>query len=76
MRDTPDDSGMSMLQALDLKPARGAVTWTGPVDGDLTHVGELTAQLERAGLETSEVRLREPCLEGVLLRLTGEELRA
>jgi ABC-2 type transport system ATP-binding protein len=76
LRDRPDESGASMLQALDLKPAHGAVTWTGPVDGDLTHVGELTAQLERAGLATSEVRLREPCLEGVLLRLTGEELRA
>jgi ABC-2 type transport system ATP-binding protein len=76
LRDRPDESAATMLQALDLKPARGAVTWTGPVDGDLTHVGELTARLERAGLEASEVRLREPCLEGVLLRLTGEELRA
>ena len=75
LRDRPDPSGESLLKELDLKPARGAVTWTGPVDGDLTHVGELTARLERAGLETSEVRLREPCLEGVLLRLTGEELR-
>jgi len=75
LRDRPDDSGTSLLQDLDLRPAHGAVTWTGPVDRDLTHVGELTAQLERAGLETSEVRLREPCLEGVLLRLTGEEFR-
>ncbi len=75
LRDRPDANGSSMLQALDLKPARGAVTWTGPVDGDMTHVGELAARLERAGLATSEVRLREPCLEGVLLRLTGEELR-
>ena len=75
LRDRPDASGATLLQKLDLKPARGAVTWTGPVDGDLTHVGELTAELERAGLATSEVRLREPCLEGVLLRLTGEELR-
>lgn len=75
LRDRPDDAGSSLLQGLDLKPARGAVTWTGPVDGDLTHIGELTARLDRAGLTTSEVRLREPCLEGVLLRLTGEEWR-
>lgn len=76
LREQPDPEGASILQALDLKPARGAVTWTGPVDDDLTHVGELTARLERAGLKAAEVRLREPCLEGVLLRLTGEELRS
>lgn len=76
LREPPNASGTSLLEALDLRPARGAVTWTGPVDGDLTHIGELTAQLDRAGLATSEVRLREPCLEGVLLRLTGEELPA
>jgi ABC-2 type transport system ATP-binding protein len=76
LRECPDAVGASLLEALDLKPAFGAVTWTGPFDGDLTHVGDLTARLERAGLVTSEVRVREPCLESVLLRLTGEEFRA
>ncbi len=76
LRDRPGDSARALLQSLDLKPAHGQVTWTGPVDGDSARMGELTARLERAGLETAEVRLREPCLEGVLLRLTGEELRA
>ena len=75
LREPPDDTGAAMLQALDLKPAHGAVTWTGPVQGDLAHVGDLTSKLEGVGLVTAEVRLREPCLEGVLLRLTGEELR-
>ena len=75
LRKKPDEAGTVLLQELDLSPAKGAVTWTGPVDGDLAHVGELTAHLQAAGLATAEVRVREPCLEGVLLRLTGEELR-
>ena len=74
LRQRPDSGGVSMLQDLDLRPAKGQITWTGPVDGDLAHVGELTTRLEHAGLETSEVQVREPRLEGVLLRLTGEEL--
>ncbi|MFQ5635370.1 MAG: ABC transporter ATP-binding protein [Gammaproteobacteria bacterium] len=74
LREPPDESGTSLLQALALRPADGAVTWTGAVDGDLMHVGDLTSRLERAGLVTAEVRLREPCLEGVLSRLTGEAL--
>jgi len=75
LRQRPDPGGVSMLQELDLRPAKGQITWTGPVDGDFAQLGELTTRLQRAGLETSEVQVREPCLEGVLLRLTGEELR-
>ena len=76
LRRKPDELGVSLLQNLDLRPAKGQITWTGPVDGDLAHVGEITSELQGAGLATAEVRVREPCLEGVLLRLTGEELRA
>jgi ABC-2 type transport system ATP-binding protein len=75
LRQKPDTAGSTLLQGLDLRPAKGHITWTGPVDGDLAHVGELTTRLEQAGLATAEVRVREPGLEGVLLRLTGEELR-
>ncbi|MDJ0927678.1 MAG: ABC transporter ATP-binding protein [Gammaproteobacteria bacterium] len=75
LRDVPDDSGVSLLQELELKPAHGSITWSGPVSSDLAHVGELTSRLQQAGLRTAEVRVREACLEGVLLRATGEELR-
>ncbi len=76
LRGRPDADGRLLLRDLDLRPDKSSTTWTGPVDGDLAHVGELTDQLHDAGLETAEVRVREPSLEGVLLRLTGEELSA
>ena len=75
LREQPDDAGASILASLALKPARGSITWNGPVDADLTHVGDLTARLEDSGIATAEVRLREPGLESVLLRLTGEEMQ-
>ena len=75
LRNEPDRHGIELLHTLELKPASGLVTWTGPVDGGLDRVSELTVRLETAGLETAEVRLREPCLEGVLLRATGRELQ-
>lgn len=75
LRSVPDESGAALLQGLDLRPARGSLTWTGPVHDDFNEVSELTRQLRGAGLETAEVRVRAPCLEGVLMRLTGEELQ-
>ncbi len=76
LRGRPNADGRILLRDLDLRPDKSSTTWTGPVDGDLAHVGELTDQLSMAGLAASEVRVREPSLEGVLLRLTGEELSA
>jgi ABC-2 type transport system ATP-binding protein len=75
LREPPDTRGIELLQSLDLQPARDDMTWNGPVDSSLAEVGDLTARLTNAGLATAEVRLREPGLEGVLLRLTGEELQ-
>ena len=71
----PPDSGVaSRLIDLGLSPAQGATIWTGPVDEGRGGLAAWATALEDVGLEAAEIRLREPTLEGVFLRLTGDEL--
>ena len=42
---------------------------------DFTDAVGWTRYLDAAGLKVREIRIREPNLEGVFLRVTGEELR-
>ncbi|RMF94868.1 MAG: ABC transporter ATP-binding protein [Gammaproteobacteria bacterium] len=74
LREVPDAPGRALLRSLDLRPARGELAWTGPVAGDFSRLGELDARLREVGLTPAELRVRAPGLEGVLLRVTGEEI--
>lgn len=64
----------SVLVERGLIALRGGRTWIGAVDGNYTDVAEWTRDLDAVGLNVTEIRVREPDLEGVFLRVTGEEL--
>ncbi len=74
LRTAPDPAGCALLRSLDLRPARGQLSWTGPIAGDFAQLGALNERLRAAGLVPAELRIREPGIEGVLLRVTGAEL--
>jgi ABC-2 type transport system ATP-binding protein len=69
----PEQSGM--LAGRGLTSMRGGLTWVGAVGHDFSDAAGWTRDLDGAGLNVREIRIREPNLEGVFLRVTGEELR-
>ena len=62
------------LAARGLSVSSNGLSLTGAVDGAGEKVAELGQALDRMGLGVQEIRLKEPGLEGVFLRLTGEVL--
>ena len=71
----PDAGQREQLRAAGLTPIQGGQSWTGGVAAGYDGVADWHHRLEAGGLEAAEIRVREPTLEGVFLRLTGEELR-
>ena len=57
-----------------LVAAPGSQTWTGCVAKGYEGVTDWNQRLAGLGLSAAEITVREPSLEGVFLRLTGEEL--
>ncbi len=57
-----------------LAPVHDGRTWTGSVDRDFDGVARWNQKLTDMALTAAEIRVREPSLEGVFLRLTGEVL--
>ncbi len=70
----PDAEQHRHLVAAGLSPIHGGRTWTGGVDHGYDGVTDWNHRLADMGLSAAEIRVREPSLEGVFLRLTGEEL--
>ncbi len=58
-----------------LTPGRGGLTWYGGADDEHADAGGWDHRLRELSLEIAEIRVRAPSLEGVYLRMTGEELR-
>ena len=57
-----------------LAPVHDGRTWTGSIDRDFDGVAQWNHRLTDMALDAAEIRVREPSLEGVFLRLTGEVL--
>jgi len=70
----PDGSQRAALMTAGLTGAHGDRTWTGSVTGGYDGVADWNHRLDGLGLAAAEIRVREPSLEGVFLKLTGEEL--
>jgi ABC-2 type transport system ATP-binding protein len=47
--------------------------WRGPLSGDYTALARLETQLQQASAHIAEIRLREPGLGGVFMRLMGRQ---
>jgi ABC-2 type transport system ATP-binding protein len=71
----PDKASHRSLLDEGFVGAHGGQTWTGSVTEGYDGAAEWHHRLERLGLNVAEIRIREPSLEGVFLRLTGEELK-
>lgn len=72
---TPDDAQTEQLQARDLFAGHSRLTWSGKVTGGYSDVGAWSEIFSTLGLGVAEIRIREPNLESVFLRVTGEELK-
>lgn len=57
-----------------LAPGRGGLTWYGATQNDQADARRWDDRMRDEALGVVEVRVRAPSLEGVYLRLTGEEL--
>ena len=66
----PDATQQAALRHEGLAPDPGGQTWTGPLPGGLDALAGLGERLARGELAVAELRLREPGLRGVFLRLT------
>lgn len=70
----PDGGQHQRLAAQGLTPVHDGRTWTGSVDHGYDGVADWNQRLADLQLMAAEIRVREPSLEGVFLRLTGEAL--
>ena len=71
--EAPDEPARAALAAEGLQETRIAQTWTARLPRDQTDVSAIERRLDGLGLGVSELRLREPGLRSVYLRLTGRE---
>ena len=72
----PAEPDRLRLEVLGLAPSHDRRVWTRRLETGIDDLSELTADLEREGLEVAEVRVREPGLRGVFFRLAGREIDA
>ena len=75
LSELPDAEQRLALGKQGLVAARGSQTWTGCVAKGYDGVTDWNHRLAELGLSAAEITVREPSLEGVFLRLTGEELQ-
>jgi len=71
----PEPAQLEQLRERDLRSGPGGVTWSGRVTGGYQDLGAWSRVFDTLGLGVAELRVREPNLESVFLRVTGEELR-
>ncbi len=71
----PQADAGECLRERGLHSAHGGLTWSGTVTDDYADLGPWTETFKGLGLDVAELRVREPTLEGVFLRLTGTELK-
>ena len=71
----PNPAQAEQMHARELFVAHGGATWSGKVTGGYGDVSAWSEVFATLGLGVAEIRIREPNLESVFLRVTGEELQ-
>jgi len=74
LHSSPTKDQRKRLAEQGLFPGDDGLTWSGGAGPDYRNAVIWQESLQSMGLEIAEVRLREPGLEAVFLRLTGKEL--
>ena len=75
LRQPPDPVLAAVLAGAGLLATAQERLWVGALAGGMGELGVLRELLERAQVPVEELRLREPGLDSVFLRLTGQVLR-
>ncbi|WP_217646228.1 ABC transporter ATP-binding protein [Halomonas korlensis] len=73
LRQTPDTAQAEWLREQGLTPARAASIWAGLQPADRGGAEHLSGRLQARGMEVRELRLRQPDLNSLFLKLTGQE---
>ena len=71
---TVNEAGQRLLRQRGLAGSQDGHVWSGPFSEGYEQLQGLEAELRSADVPTTEIRVREPGLSGVFLRLTGQEL--
>lgn len=74
LAELPGSDCHRQLKGAGLSPVHDGRTWTGSVAHGYDGVTDWNQRLVEMNLAAAEIRVREPSLEGVFLRLTGEAL--
>ncbi len=72
--DIPDAAQQEQLRARELVPGHSGLTWSGRITGGYGDAAAWSDVFATLKLSVAELRIREPNLESVFLRVTGEEL--
>ncbi len=72
LRTEPNPIERNVLTSIGLEPTRVPTVWSMLAAPDPSGAGDLAAALRARGLQLREVRLREPDLATLFVRLTGE----
>jgi ABC-2 type transport system ATP-binding protein len=70
----PDPAQQQQLRARELVPGHSGLTWSGRITGGYGDAAAWSEVFATLKLAVAELRIREPNLESVFLRVTGEEL--
>jgi ABC-2 type transport system ATP-binding protein len=70
----PDGRARTLLGAAGLQPTAIPRLWVGVTDADFQRLAALRAELLAGGVPLLGLRVLEPGLHGVFLRMTGEDL--
>ena len=73
LRQAPDTAQAEWLREQGLTPVRAASTWAGLQPADSGGAEHLSGRLQARGMEVRELRLRQPDLNSLFLKLTGQE---
>jgi len=72
---TPDSAQSEQLKAREMHCGQSGLTWSGTATGGYRDAAAWSEVFDTLGLPVAEIRIREPNLESVFLRVTGEELK-
>ncbi len=70
----PSEPARAWLRGRGLHDLRGGAFWTGRFDGGYEDVARLDTEMRSAGLQPSEIAIREPSLKSVFFEAVGPAL--
>lgn len=76
LTESASESQAEVLSGVGLVRSENRQIWSGALAGGLDRLSVIGQELEKNGIQTGELRLREPGLREVFFKATGKEYRA